>query len=90
MEFDFNAVPEKVFVDTVHLRVINGLLHVVLRSGDAMDCYLLPLPLAKLMGKGIMAQVEEIEKKHNISFDEQIPEGAQISPWTIDSEEGGK
>ena len=81
-EFDFDAVPNKIFVDSVSLRVINGMLHLALSSGQSISCYLLPLPLAKASAKGVLKQVEEIEKANNIKFDDRLPDEPLLSPWT--------
>jgi predicted PilT family ATPase len=88
-EFDWGKVPSKVFVDSMSIRVINGLLHVAIQSGQKMMCYLLPLPLAKLIGKAITKQVEEIEKKNGIKFDDRLPDEPMLSPWTSGEEKGG-
>lgn len=81
-EYDFNAVPSKIFVDTVNLRVINGLLHLAVQSGSSTSCLLFPLPAAKMIAKAITQQVEEIEKKNNIKFDDRLPNEPMLSPWT--------
>lgn len=87
-EFDFNSVPSKLFVDTVNVRVINGLLHLAVESGQATSCFLLPLPAAKMIAKAITQQVEEIEQKNNIKFDDRLPNEPVLSPWT--SKSGGE
>ena len=81
-EFDFDTVPSKIFVDSVSIRIINGVLHLAIRSGQSVSCYLLPLPLAKIVGKAIGKQVEEIEQKNNITFDDRLPNEPMLSPWT--------
>jgi len=81
-EFDFNSVPSKLFVDTVNVRVINGLLHLAVQSGQATSCFLLPLPAAKMIAKAITKQVEEIEEKNNIKFDDRLSNEPVLSPWT--------
>jgi len=88
-EFDWTKVPEKIFVDSMSIRVINGLMHVAIQSGESMQCYLLPLPLAKLIGKAISKQVHEIEEKNNIQFTDRRPDEPMLSPWTSEKQEGG-
>ncbi|MES2135219.1 MAG: hypothetical protein V4449_03205 [Patescibacteria group bacterium] len=87
-EFDFNSVPSKLFIDTVNVRVINGLLHLALQSGQTTSCFLLPLPAAKMIAKAITKQVEEIEEKNNIKFDDRLPNEPMLSPWTSKNEGG--
>lgn len=81
-EFDFNSVSSKTFVDTVNIRIINGLLYLAIQSGKDSPCFLMPLPLAKLVGKGITKQVEEIELKNNVKFDDRLPDEPMLSPLT--------
>src|SRR3989338_4400520 len=88
-EFDWGKVPSKIFVDSISIRVINGLMHVAIQSGQTVTCYLLPLPLAKLIGKAITKQVEEIEKKNGIKFDDRLPDEPMLSPWTSGKQDGG-
>ena len=81
-QFDFNAVPRKVFVDTVHIRIINGMLHLAVQSGQEISCLILPLPLGKLVGRAVTKQIEEIETKNKIRFDDRLPNEPMLSPWT--------
>lgn len=81
-EFDFNSVPSKLFVDTVNIRIINGLLNLAVQSGQTTSCFLLPLPAAKMIAKGITKQIEEIEEKNGIKFDDRLPDEPMLSPWT--------
>jgi len=81
-EFDFKSVPSKLFVDTVNIRIINGLLHLAVESGKTTSCFLLPLPAAKMIAKGITKQIEEIEEKNGIKFDDRLPDEPMLSPWT--------
>ena len=81
-EFDFNSVPTKTFADSVSIRVINGLMHLALQSGKETTCFVLPLPMAKLLGKGIGLQVKEIEDKNGVKFDDRLPNEPMLSPWT--------
>lgn len=87
-EFDWNKVPNKIFVDSISIRVINGLMHVAIQSGESTACYLLPLPLAKLIAKAMGKQVQEIEQKNNIQFSDRLPDEPMLSPWTSQSEDG--
>ena len=87
-EFDFNSVPTKIFVDSISIRVINGMLNFVIQSGQSTSCYLLPLPLSKIVGKAITKQVEEIEQKNGIKFDDRLPNEPMLSPWTSDRPDG--
>ncbi len=91
-EPDFDAVPEKVFVDTFSIRIIDGMSYILLKSGKSTACFLMPLPAAKFLGKGLLKQVEEIEQKHSVKFDVRLPGEPLLSPWTTnpDKPEGGK
>ena len=81
-EFDFNSVPTKIYVDTLHMKVINGIMHVVFQSGQGTSCFLLALPAAKKIGRGVTRLVEEIEKKTGQVFDDRLPDEPMKSPWT--------
>lgn len=78
--FDFNTGPEKVFVDTAHMRIINGLLHVCFESGSSRRTMLLPLPLAKQISRAIGQQIEEIERKTGSTIEGRLPNEPMISP----------
>ena len=80
-KFDFNAVPKKIYVDKLHLGVINGMMHIAFESGQETSCYLLALPAAKKIGKGMSKLVEEIEKKTGQTFDDRLPDEPMKSPW---------
>ncbi len=84
-EIDFNAVPEKIFVDTVSMRIINGMQHLLFKSGQKTYCFLMPLPGAKFLGKGLLKQIEEIEQKNNIKIDVRLPDEPMLSPWTSEN-----
>lgn len=88
-EFDWRKVPSKIFVDSISIRIINGLMHVAIQSGQSTTCYLLPLPLAKLIGKAITKQVQEIEQKNGIQFNDRLPDEPMLSPWTSGKQEDG-
>lgn len=79
-EFDFNSGPAKTFVDGYHARIINGLLHIHLVSAEEEYAYVLPLDLTKKLSRGLMAQIEEIEKKNNIVIDGRLPNEPMKSP----------
>lgn len=86
-EFDFNSTGPKVFIDTAHLRIINGLMYLALQSGEDAECYVLPLPLAKLVGKAITTQVAEIEEKNGVTFNDRLPNEPTPSPWSSQNPE---
>lgn len=85
-EFDFNAGTQKVFVDGFHARIINGLLHIVFTSADEEFAYVLPLDLSKKLSRGLLSQVEEIEKKNNIVIDGRLPNEPLKSPLQLKPE----
>lgn len=89
-EFDFNSVPSKLFVDVVNVRIINGILNISLQSGQTTSCFLMPLPAAKMIAKAITKQVEEIEEKNGITFDDRLPNEPMLSPWTSKDQGGEK
>jgi hypothetical protein len=79
-DFNFNEGPAKTFVDGFHARIINGLLHIVFTSADEEYSYILPLDLTKKLSRGLLSQVEEIEKKNNIVIDGRLPNEPMVSP----------
>lgn len=79
-EFNFNEGPAKTFVGGFHVRILNGLLHIVFTSADEEFSYVLPLDLAKKLSRGLAAQVAEIEKKNNIVIDGRLPDEPMVSP----------
>lgn len=79
-EFDFSKGGNKTFIEGFHARIINGLLHIVLTSGDKSHAFTLPLDLTKKLSRGLAAQVEEIEKKNNIVIDGRLPNEPMVSP----------
>lgn len=84
-QYDFDKVPEKKYVDSAHLRIIQGLLNLVVQSGETTNAYLMQLPLAKKVAKAILLQVEEIEKRNNVKFDDRLPHEPMISPFTYEN-----
>ncbi|MBI5470678.1 hypothetical protein HY968_05195 [Candidatus Kaiserbacteria bacterium] len=87
--FDFDAGPEKIFVDKSHLRIINGLMNLTLQSGDMLSTYILPLPLAKQISRAMGLQIEEIEKNNNIVIDGRLSNEPMLSPIKPDETKGG-
>jgi hypothetical protein len=79
-DFNFNEGPEKIFVGGFHARIINGLLHIVFTSADEEYSYVLPLDLTKKLSRGLLSQIEEIEKKNNIVIDGRLPNEPMVSP----------
>ena len=79
-DFNFSTGPEKVFIEGFHARILNGILHVILRSADTTYSFVLPLDLTKKLSRGLAAQVEEIEKKNNIVIDGRLPNEPMVSP----------
>ncbi len=79
-EFDFSKGDDKIFVDGFHARIINGLLHIVLKSGEAPHAFALPLDLTKKLSRGLAQQVAEIESKNNIVIDGRLPNEPMVSP----------
>jgi len=79
-EFDFSKGGNKTFIEGFHARIINGLLHIVLTSGEKSHAFTLPLDLTKKLSRGLAAQVEEIEKKNNIVIDGRLPNEPMVSP----------
>ncbi|TSC85848.1 MAG: hypothetical protein G01um10148_756 [Parcubacteria group bacterium Gr01-1014_8] len=84
-QYNFDAVPEKKYVDTVHLRIIHGLLNLVVQSGATTTAYVLQLPLAKKVAKATLQQVEEIETKNNVKFDDRLPHEPMPTPFTFEN-----
>lgn len=81
--FDFNQGPAKLLITTVHLRVMGGLLHLNLQSGTHSSTFLFPLDVAKKIAKAIVQQVEEVEKKNKITFDDRLLNEPMLSPLSF-------
>ena len=91
-QFDFSKGGNKTFIEGFHARIINGLLHIVLTSGEKKHAFTLPLDLTKKLSRGLAAQVDEIEKKNNIVIDGRLPNEPMVSPIqakTVDGESPG-
>ncbi len=86
--FDFHKGPNKIFVQKVHVRIINGLLHFVLESGEKLHSFTTDLVLAKRFSRIIGQQIEEIEKKNNITIDGRLPHEPMPSPLSVSDVQG--
>src|SRR3989344_5759929 len=87
-KYDFHKGPEKVFIERVHVRIINGLLHFALESGDKAYAFTSDLVLGKRFSRIIQQQVEEIEKKNNIVIDGRLPHEPMPSPLSVSDVRG--
>lgn len=87
-DFNFSTGPEKVFIEGFHARIINGILHIVMKSADKPYSFVLPLDLTKKLSRALAAQVEEIEKKNNIVIDGRLPNEPLKSPLQVKPVEG--
>ena len=85
--FDFDAGPEKTFVDKAHMRIINGLLNLTMQSGQKMYTYVLPLPLAKQISRAMGLQIQEIETKNGVTIEGRLPNEPMLSPLNPDKPE---
>ena len=88
-EYDFSKGEKKIFVEGFHARIINGLLHIVLTSGEKKYAFTLPLDLTKKLSRGLAAQVTEIETKNNIVIDGRLPNEPMVSPIQAKPIDGG-
>ena len=88
-KYDFHRGPEKVFIERVHVRILNGLLHFALESGDKAYAFTSDLVLGKRFSRIIQQQVEEIEKKNNIVIDGRLPHEPMPSPLSVSDIQGG-
>ncbi len=88
-EFNFSTGREKVFVEGFHARIIHGLLHIVFKSAEKSYSFVLPLDLTKKLSRGLAKQVEEIEKKNNITIDGRLPNEPMVSPLQMKPKEEG-
>lgn len=86
-DFDWSAVPEKLFADSVSIRAIDGLMHVAVGSGKSQHCFVVPLPAAKMIAKAMTKQVEEIERANNVVFNDRLPDEPMISPFSAQKAE---
>ena len=76
----------KVFVESATSRIINGIFYLNLRSGNEDHGYVIPLPLAKVLGKAITKQVEEVEKQTGQKFEGGSSSESVPSPWSSPTE----
>lgn len=83
-DFDFSKGEGKIFIEGFHARVINGLLHLVLRSGEDSQPYIFPLDVAKKLARGLTQQIEEIETKNNIVIDGRLSNEPMPSPFVAE------
>ena len=88
-EFDFNSVSSKMLADSFSIRIIGGLLHLAVQSGQNNSCFVFPLPQAKFLGRAVLKPVEEIEQKNGIKIDVRLPDEPMLSPWTSPKSEDG-
>lgn len=82
-QFDFSKAGDKIFIEGFHARILNWHLHIVFTSGGTEHAFTLPLELAKKLSRGLAQQVEEIEKKNNITIDGRLPNEPMVSPLQV-------
>ena len=58
-----NKGPHKVLVEGFQCRILNGMFHITFQSGEESFTFALPLQASKGLGRAILNQIEEIEKK---------------------------
>jgi hypothetical protein len=76
----------KIFADTVNMRIIDGLLNLNLQSGNQAWTFLFHAATAKKIAKAIVQQIEEIEKKMGVKFDDRLPHEPMLSPMSFGQE----
>lgn len=89
-DFDFNSVSEKLVTDQFHVRIIAGVAYLALKSGANTRSYALPLGPAKALGRALIKQVEEIEKRTGKKFDMPLSDEPIPSPLSGESPPEGE
>ena len=87
-DFNFSTGPQKIFAEGFHVRILNGLLHIVFKSAQESFSFVLPLDLTKKLSRALAQQVEEIEKKNNIVIDGRLPNEPMPSPLQLKPVDG--
>ena len=87
-DFNFDSSSEKIMTDGFSMRIINGLMHLAIKSGTSIRCYVLPLHAAKAAGRGLIKQVEEIEQKTGQKFDMPLSDEPVPTPLTDFRDQG--
>ena len=88
--FDFTTGPAKVYIDRFDFKVINGHMHLHVKSADVSHVFVMDLSLAKKLSKGLAQQVDQIEKANNVTFDDRLDNEPMKSPLQIKHvDEGG-
>ena len=83
--------PKKVFVESFHCRVLNGMHIVSFGSGQDEFRFVLQLPASKTFARALTKQIQEIEKQTG----QQIPDlglsdEPVVSPLKLNGEDSGK
>lgn len=78
--FDFSKGPQKIWIDSFSIRVIDGIAHMSFASGTELYTFVANLNLAKKLARGLGNQVDEIEKKTGVTFDDRLDNDPLPSP----------
>lgn len=77
---------KRTYVEQAGFRLLNGIYYLVFRSGDTESTFVLPLPAAKALGRGIAKHIEEFEEKNNVKIPSHLSDEPFPSPIQIDSD----
>ncbi len=78
---------KRTYVEQAGFRILNGMYYVVFRSGDKEHTFVLPLPAAKALSRGIAKHIEDFEKKHNIEIPSHLSNEPLPSPIQMKSDD---
>jgi hypothetical protein len=79
--------PMKLFVDSFHCRIVNGLHMVSFGSGEDQFQFVLQLPASKTFARALTKQIQEIEKKTGKEItDLGLSDEPVVSPIKFDGE----
>jgi|GEM_PF-938451 len=82
--------PKIVYVESANFRILNGMHHIALHSGGETFTFAFPLPGSKGLGRGLLKQIEQIEKKNGVTVPSRLDDEPLESPLRMDQLGGGE
>lgn len=89
LPFDFTKGPSKIYIDRFDFRVMNGQMHLHVKSSDVSHVFVMDLSFAKKLSKGMGQQVQQIEKETNVTFDDRLDNEPMVSSIQAEKVDGG-
>jgi hypothetical protein len=75
---------EAIYVESFACRVLNNMHYVEIVSGDKQFKFVCQLGGTKALGRALIKQVEEIEKKQGVTYDSRLSDEPMPSPLKRD------